>query len=110
MDQLSIAAHLRSLANPISGPLGDLPLADRPRVDKAGEGRSFGEILREQIAEVNSLQTDADQAIGDLVTGRSDDIHGTMIALQKADVSFRLLMAVRNKLLDAYEEVMRMQI
>jgi flagellar hook-basal body complex protein FliE len=52
----------------------------------------------------------AEESIDDLVTGKSDDIHSTMIALQKSDVSFRLLMTVRNKLLDAYDEVMRMQI
>jgi flagellar hook-basal body complex protein FliE len=109
VDNLSLAAHLRSLANPIGG-----PGAVRPeRVGQApegGEGPSFGEVLESQIAEVNGLQLEADESISDLATGRSDDLHTTMIAVQKADVSFKLLMAVRNKLLDAYDEVMRMQV
>jgi flagellar hook-basal body complex protein FliE len=110
MDSLPLAAHLRSLANPVGGPLGDRPInGSSDRSQGAGE-TSFGEHLREQIEEVNDLQIEADQSIDDLVTGRSDDIHATMIALQKADISFRLLMSVRNKLMDAYDEVMRMQI
>jgi flagellar hook-basal body complex protein FliE len=110
MDNLSLAAHLRSLANPVGGPLGDRALGDRPLGEVPPGTKPFADVLREQVSEVNALQNEADQSIGDLVTGKSDDIHATMIALQKADVSFRLLMAVRNKLLDAYDEVMRMQI
>lgn len=109
MDNLSVAAHLRSLANPIGGP-GGVSAERPPAVPGAEQTRPFGEFLEEQIAEVNDLQLEANQSIEDLVTGRSDDLHATMIAVQKADVSFKLLMAVRNKLLDAYDEVVRMQI
>jgi flagellar hook-basal body complex protein FliE len=110
MESLPLAAHLRSLANPVGGPLGDRPVTESSEKSQGVGEPSFGEHLREQIDEVNDLQLEADQSIDDLVTGRSDDIHATMIALQKADISFRLLMSVRNKLMDAYDEVMRMQI
>lgn len=72
--------------------------------------KSFGETLKESIEKVNQLQLDADQAIVDFATEKNPDIHNTMIAIQKAGVSFQIMMEVRNKILSAYEEVMRMQV
>lgn len=72
--------------------------------------KGFGSILEGAMGEVNHLQNAADQAVEELATGRSEDVHNTMIALQKADVSFQLLMQIRNKVVSAYETVMRMQI
>ena len=79
-----------------------------PAGTQAGQG--FGSLLEDSIGEVNKLQNEADQAVEALTAGRSTDVHNTMIALQKADVSFRLLMQIRNKVVSAYETVMRMQI
>lgn len=77
--------------------------------DKSGD-KSFGEVLKQSINEVNELQQEADQAIKELTTGENISIHQTMIALEKADISFKLLMQVRNKLVEAYQDVMRMQL
>jgi flagellar hook-basal body complex protein FliE len=75
------------------------------------KGKSFGEILKSAIGEVNQLQKEADQAIQELAAGKGNqNIHQTMIALEKAEVSFQLMMQVRNKIIAAYEEIMRMQI
>jgi flagellar hook-basal body complex protein FliE len=52
----------------------------------------------------------ADQAIDDLATGRNQDIHNTMISMQKAEISFELVMQIRNKLISAYDEIRRMSI
>ena len=71
---------------------------------------SFGQIIQQSIAEVNRLQSEADDAVQGLSTGKSKDIHGTLIALEKADISFQLLMQVRNKIIAAYQEIMRLQI
>ncbi len=71
---------------------------------------SFGEIIQQSIADVNRLQAEADDAVQDLNTGENKDIHGTLIALEKADISFQLLMQVRNKIIAAYQEIMRMQL
>ena len=73
-------------------------------------GQSFGNVLKESMSEVNNLQLDADKSIEALVSGENKDIHGTMIALSKADLAFRMTVQVRNKVLDAYQEVMRMQV
>lgn len=79
-----------------------------PKLSEGGKG--FGEALKEAINEVNDLQVKADQSINDLSTGKVKDIHETMIALQKADVSFQTLMQVRNKIVESYQEIMRTQV
>lgn len=71
---------------------------------------SFEELLNNSIDEVNRLHKEADRAVMELATGNEKDIHNTMIALEKAGVSFRLMMQVRNKIVSAYQEIMRMQV
>lgn len=68
----------------------------------------FAETLAEFAQDVNTSQVDAERASRDFAEGRSDDIHGTMIQLQEADVKLRLLGNVRNRALEAYREIMRM--
>ena len=70
----------------------------------------FGTHLKNALGEVNDLQQKADQAIQQLVGEGKGDLQDTMIALEKADVSFRLMMQIRNKVLEAYQEIMRMQV
>ena len=72
--------------------------------------KNFSDLLRESIQSVSDVQTQADQAIIDLTTGKKQDLHQTMVAIEKADVTFQLMMQVRNKIVSAYEEVSRMQI
>jgi flagellar hook-basal body complex protein FliE len=75
--------------------------------DKNGTG--FGEILKDAISTVNELQKQSDQEIQKLMTGESQDLHTTVIAMQKADLSFQMMMQVRNKIVQAYQEIIRMQ-
>jgi flagellar hook-basal body complex protein FliE len=70
---------------------------------------SFGNMLTRSLNEVNQLHLTADEAVQNLAAGKQKDIHATMIALEKADVAFQLLMQVRNKIITAYETIMRMQ-
>jgi flagellar hook-basal body complex protein FliE len=74
------------------------------------ESDSFGKMLARSLNEVNQLKLNADAAISDLATGKQKDIHQTMIALEKADVAFQLLMQIRNKIVAAYETVTRMPV
>ena len=76
---------------------------------KAG-GPGFLDSLKSAIGNVNDAQKEAGRAVDALMTGDTQDIHRTMVALQQADVSFQLMMQVRNKLVTAYEEIQRMQI
>ncbi len=75
-----------------------------------GSGVKFGEMLQASLDRVSQLQTAADQSIADLATGRQADIHSTMIAAEKAEIAFEMAMTIRNKLLNAYESIMRTQI
>lgn len=76
---------------------------------KAGSSQ-FGDTFRKYLDEVNQLQQDASQAVQDNVTGTSDDLDGVMAAMEKSDLAFKTLMAIRTKLLDAYEELKNMPI
>lgn len=76
----------------------------------AESGTSFQEILTSTVGEVQRLQSEADQSIRQLVAGEVTDVTEAMVAIQQADLSFQSMMAVRNKIVQAYEEVMRMQV
>jgi flagellar hook-basal body complex protein FliE len=92
--------------------LGMDSLAKKPKAesDLKTEGPKFNEVLKKAITEVSGIEKEADKAIQDLVAGGETNIHEAMIALQKADVSFKVLMTVRDKILSAYQEVMRLQV
>ena len=92
----------------VSGPLPMPPVNGQST--SAALSKGFGDLLAGAIGEVDKLQQEVDQSAEALAAGRSADVHNTMIALQKADVSFQLLMQIRNKVVSAYETVMRMQI
>ena len=71
--------------------------------------KTFGTMLAQSLSEVNQLHLKADEAVTQLASGKQKDIHETMIEMEKADVAFQLLMQVRNKVIAAYETIMRMQ-
>lgn len=71
---------------------------------------SFGELLTTMVAETNQRQQEADQAIQQLHAGGEQGLHEAMIAMEKADISLRYVVQVRNKAIEAYQEVMRMQV
>ena len=77
---------------------------------KTGEAGGFGDTLADAIEKVAEAQKQAEAAVQGLAEGTEADIHTAMLAMQKADVSFQMMMQVRNKLISAYEEVMRMQV
>lgn len=86
-----------SMASPLSG------------VQPTTNGGMFGNVVEKFIADTNNQQLQADLSVQRLATGESDSVHETMLALAKADLSLRVFMEVRNKVIDAYQEVMRMQ-
>ncbi|HUI29747.1 MAG TPA: flagellar hook-basal body complex protein FliE [Candidatus Acidoferrales bacterium] len=72
--------------------------------------KSFQETLEGFIGNVNDLQNSANDAIDKMASGEAADVHEVMVAVEKAKVSFDLLLQVRNKMLDAYKQIMQMQI
>lgn len=77
---------------------------------KGGSGTTFADMLRQSLDTVNTHQAQADMAVKELVAGRTKNVHETMLAVERADASLKLAVQVRNKILDAYREVMRMQV
>lgn len=72
--------------------------------------KSFTEMLTESLSKVNQMQTEANTAIQKLASGESKNIHETMLAVERADIAFKTMNQIRGKLIDAYKEVMRMQV
>jgi flagellar hook-basal body complex protein FliE len=106
MEDITIKTQLKTALNP-----GLSPADGKIGPNQTGEvGPSFTDTLAKSIEEVNHLQKEADQAIEKLASGESQSVHGAMLAVTKADTAFRMTMQVRNKIVEAYQEVMRMQV
>jgi flagellar hook-basal body complex protein FliE len=73
-----------------------------------GAGKDFASKLREVLSEANETQVRAQTASEDYANGKQNDLHGTMITMTEADISLRLVSNVRNRVIEAYREVMRM--
>jgi flagellar hook-basal body complex protein FliE len=82
------------------------PALNMPDIKPSG----FSDWLTHQISMTNSQIIQADDGVRRLALGETDNLHQVMIQLEKAKLSFELIMQVRNKLLEAYQDVMRMQI
>jgi flagellar hook-basal body complex protein FliE len=73
-------------------------------------GRSFSDFFTEMTQEVNAKQSAASDAVQGVLSGQNVPLHRAMLAVEEASVSFQLMVEVRNKLLESYQELMRMQI
>lgn len=71
---------------------------------------SFKDALMKSLEEANQLQQDATRAVEDLQTGKRQDLEGVLLATQKADTAFRMLQAVRNQVMKAYDEIQQMRV
>jgi flagellar hook-basal body complex protein FliE len=71
-------------------------------------GNSFDDVINEAISKVSQVQNDADKAVGELAKG--GDVTSAVLAVEKADMSFQLMVEIRNKLISTYEEIMRMPV
>lgn len=87
------------------GVRGVNPLAPKQPAPGPQEGPSFADSLRQELAKVNEKQAEADKAIVDLQTGERADLENVLLATQEADHAFRMLQAVRNKMMEAYQEL-----
>lgn len=92
--------------NPITG--GKI----EQKFDKAEQksGGGFKNTISNFVNEVNDLQVKAGESIENFASGKVENVHEVMIAMSKAEVSFKFMMETRNKLIDAYKEIMKMQV
>ena len=74
------------------------------------QGPDFKAVLMKNLSEVNALQQDATRAAEDFSTGRRDDVEGVILATEKADTAFKMLQAMRNQVMQAYDEIKQMRV
>ena len=86
------------------------PLPSTPASTEPTDKASFKNLLLEGIDQVNQMQYQADQAVEQLITGEDVDPASVLTSIQKADMAFRMMMQVRNKLVQAYQEVKEIRI
>ncbi len=86
------------------------PLSPGSSGSVSDAGKSFADTLKGAIENVNQLQKASDKAAQDLATGRTDNVADVMIAAEKADIALRVMVQMRNKIVDAYQEIMKMQV
>jgi len=103
-DRISPLTELRA-------PLSIAPDATETAVSDVGAAPrtsvSFGDVFGKMLGEANSADLEASRKVDALARGASDDLHGTMIAVKEADISVKLVGTIRNKLLDAFNELWR---
>lgn len=99
-----------SLPLPIAPPSGASGAASLGAAGGAQGAQPFKNVLLEAIDQVNNVQSQADQAVQQLVTGGDVNPAEVLTTLQKADMSFRMMMQIRNKLVQAYQEVSNIRI
>lgn len=77
---------------------------------KSDPGSSFQSLLQNAIQNVETFRQDADTKVNSFLSGESDEVHDVVMATQRAELSFELFQGVRNKVVQAYQEIMRMQL
>jgi len=88
-------------------PIGPIEIGG-PAPSSAG-GSEFHSVLENAIGTVENARNNANQSVQNFLSGEGDDLHSTVLAVQRADLEFDMLMQVRNKVISAYQEIMRMQ-
>lgn len=97
VQDISIDTHLKSMFPDVG-------------VQKNTGTTGFAEMLTDAVSQTNEAQLSADKAAVALQTGKAENLHEVMLSMEKADISMRLMVQMRNKALDAYQEIMRMQV
>jgi flagellar hook-basal body complex protein FliE len=92
----------------IGSQLSPSPIVEK-QAAKVGES-SFGDSMRDAVSKVSDLESNADQFANKLAAGDAVEIHQAMIAMQKASTALQFTIQVRNKIIEAYHEIMRMQV
>lgn len=95
---ITMSSHLKGLSS------------SQPASTAQSLGNLFADALKESLGDVNRAQLSADHAAQQIAAGETKNLHGAMIKLEQADISLRLMVQVRNKAVEAYQEIMRMQV
>lgn len=91
------------------GGIGDTEMGAR-QLRHIRTGESFGEMLGKAVGSVDQAMKESDQQIENFIAGKTDNVHDVMISMQRAQLSFQMMVEIRNKAIEAYHEISRMQI
>lgn len=87
------------------------PLADRPAGIGSGPAKpDFSDLVKDFAHDVNNMQFKAGAAVDDLVTGKAADVHQVMVAVEEAGIALDLMLEVRNRVMEGYQDLIRMQV
>lgn len=90
--------------------LGHVPQLDTPEVlSTETDATPFQSVLSSAIQEVEGARSNANEAVSNFLSGNGEDLHSTVLASQRADLEFQMFLQVRNKVVSAYQEIMKMQ-
>jgi flagellar hook-basal body complex protein FliE len=104
-----MATSIQAISNLASHASTALGTSVAPSAPAAGDAAPFSDLMKDAVGEVDTLQSQAQSAITGLMTGTGVDVHTAMIATEKASMAFELALAVRNRAVQAYQQVMSMQ-
>lgn len=114
MDGFAVSRSNRFTDTGISRDSKSMSIENSPSAGVGGSSESdavnFADTLKQAIGNVNELQKASDKGMQDLATGKTDNVADVMIAAEKADIALRVMVQVRNKIVDAYQEIMKMQV
>lgn len=96
--------------SPINAITTSLPIATAPAPSVDAAGPSFGSVFERILSGAGQSHAAAESAVRDLALGQTDNLHGVLMQVAQADLSFRLMLEIRNRLIDAYQDIMKMQI
>jgi flagellar hook-basal body complex protein FliE len=98
------------MSNTIQGLPPIDPARFQPEVQKSSSSQSeFLNTLQKTLDQAQQIENEADSKVTDLISGKGQDVHSAMIAVEKADISFQLIMQVRNKIVKAYQDISGLQ-
>ncbi len=98
IQDITLNSHLQSLRG------------GREKTGAARTGADFAEMVKNSLDAVNRKQLEADKAAAELASGQNSNIHEVMIRMEEAEISLRMMVQMRNKVVEAYQEIMRMQV
>ena len=105
-----MADEIKNISSGLPDGLRPVQPGATPRRESQGSAPSFGEVMKGLVSDVDALHKKAEATTDKMLTGEIEDIHQVVIAVEEAQTSFQLLMEIRNKMVEAYREVMRMQV
>jgi flagellar hook-basal body complex protein FliE len=94
---------------PISS-ISGISLPQAPSLETRGPSGAFQEVFAGAVRDVEAFGKEASASVGKMLSGEGGELHSTILATQRAELSFDLFLQMRNKVVNAYQEIMRMQV